>query len=151
MALINTNGSVFYILLFLFTNNAFASTKYFSCSTSKGTISVISDSANLVYRMKNTDGSVFQYSSLAPEYTGYDYNHYSRFQTDYLKVGFEKGGFKYELFSNSEDGKDSRGITVVNLSNNKECTYNCINVGTDKLSDLTSKLSCDKNNALGCD
>lgn len=145
-----TSASVFYISLFFLTSNALASTQYFSCSTSKGSVSVISDSANLVYRMKNTDGSVFQYSSPTPKYTGYYYNHYSRFQTDYLKVGFEKGGFKYELFSNYEDGKDSRGITVVNLSNNKEYTYNCINVGADKLTDLTSKLSCDKNNALGC-
>lgn len=93
MTLISTNGSVFYISLFLFTSNALASTQYFSCSTSKGSVSVISDSANLVYRMKNADGSVFQYSSPAPKYTGYYYNHYSRFQTDYLKLGFEKRRF----------------------------------------------------------
>ncbi len=102
-----TSRSALYISLSLFTSNALALTQYFPCSTSKGVVSVISDSANLGYRMKNADDSVFQYSSRAPEYTGCYYNHYSRFQTDYLKVGFEKGGFKYELFSKYEDGKDS--------------------------------------------
>lgn len=148
--MILTSRSVLHISLFLFCSNALASTQYFSCSISKGSVSLISDPANLVSKMKNTDGSVFQYSSLPPKYTGCYYNHYSRFQTDYLKVSFEKGGFKYELFSNYEDGKDNEGISVVNLSNNKEYTYNCINVETDKLSDLTSKLSCDERNTLGC-
>ncbi|SCM55021.1 hypothetical protein BN1044_04534 [Hafnia alvei] len=100
--------------------------------------------------MKNSSGETFAYSSLAPEYSGFLYNHYSRFQTDYMNVSFHHSGFKYTVFSNYEDGDSNKGVTVVNLKTKKEYTYECKDEGVDRLSDLMGKLQCDKDDALGC-
>lgn len=138
--------------LLCITTTVMAGDNYFLCNTSKGTasLSLSSNGDELVYKMSNSHGGDFEYSSNSPGYTGFSYNHYSRFQTDYFNVSFNTEGFKYVIFSNYEDGDSSRGIMVVNLKNKKEYKYKCKNEGVDKLSDLTNKLQCDKNDALGC-
>ncbi|WP_244968522.1 hypothetical protein [Rosenbergiella australiborealis] len=98
--------------------------------------------------MKNANGKVF--SSSSPAYSDFLYNHYSRYQTDYINVAFTKDNFKYTVFSNYEDGESTKGVTVTNMKNNREYTYNCKGEGVDKLSDLISKLQCDKGSSLGC-
>ncbi|AFJ46269.1 hypothetical protein [Shimwellia blattae] len=134
-------------LLFL-SSFALGAETYFSCSTSKGELSLQSDNDQLVYEMKNASGNVFLFSS--PSYSDFLYNHYSRFQTDYMNVVFTKNNFKYTIFSNYEDGDSTKGITVTNLKNNKEYTYKCKVDGVDKLSDLIGKIQCNKDSSLGC-
>lgn len=129
---------------------SFANDKYFSCHTSKGLVSLSLDSEKLAYEIKKPKGNAFLFSSPAPEFSGFLYNHYSRFQTDYMNVSFHQGGFKYTVFSNYEDGDSSKGVTVVNLKTKKEYTYGCNDEGVDRLSDLMDKLQCDKDDALGC-
>ncbi|MBE3287137.1 hypothetical protein [Enterobacter cloacae complex sp. P31C] len=129
---------------------ALGAENYFSCSTSKGELSLQSNSDQLVYEMKNANGKVFSFSSASPAYSDFLYNHYSRYQTDYINVAFTKYNFKYTVFSNYEDGESTKGVTVTNLKNNREYTYNCKGEGVDKLSDLISKLQCDKGSSLGC-
>lgn len=129
---------------------AFGAETYFSCSTSKGELSLQSDTVQLVYEMKNASGNVFLFSSPSPSYSDFSYNHYSRFQADYMNVVFTENNFKYTIFSNYEDGDSTKGITVTNLKNNKEYTYKCKGDGVDKLFDLTGKLQCNKDSSLGC-
>jgi len=50
---------------------------------------------------------------------------------------------------NAKITKKNRGA-VFNVKLNKEYRYNFIKTKTDNLSDLASKLQCDKENALGC-
>lgn len=136
--------------LLSFSSFALGAESYFSCSTSKGELSLQSNADQLVYEMKSANGNVFSFSSISPSYSDFLYNHYSRFQTDYMNVMFTENDFKYTIFSNYEDGNSTKGITVTNLKNNKEYTYNCKGDGIDKLSDLVGKLLCDKESSLGC-
>lgn len=133
-----------------FTSLSWAEGDYFVCDTAKGELSLKADANQLVYEMKNQSGRGFSYSSPGPSYSGFLYNHYSRFQTNYVNVSFNQRGFKYTVFSNYEEGESTRGVTVLNLKTKKEYTYDCKDEGIDKLSDLAMKLQCDKDNSLGC-
>lgn len=144
------NKLLFFSVLLSFTSSLWASDNYFMCDTIKGELSLRYDNSQVVYEMKNQKGVTFSYASRGPSYSGFLYNHYSRFQTDYVNVSFKQSGLKYTIFSNYEEGKNTRGVTVVNLKTKKEYTYDCKSEGIDKLSDLTGKLQCDKDNALGC-
>lgn len=124
--------------------------EYLLCETSKGVLSLKNDNGQLVYEMKNHNGKTFSYASSGPSYQGFQYNHYSRFQTDYLNVSFSQSGFNYIIFSNYEDNINAKGIKVINVKSKKEYTYQCNNEGVDNLSDLTTKLQCNKDSALGC-
>ncbi len=144
------NRRVFIICLLSYIPLGWGADNYFSCNTSKGALSLKIDGNKIIYEMKKNRADAFSFSSSAPEYKGFLYNHYSRFQTDYLSVSFEQGGFKYSIFSSYEDGDSTRGITVTKLKNKKEYIYNCKDDGVDKLSELVSKLQCDKDSTLGC-
>ena len=136
--------------LLSFASLSYAAGDYFSCNNIKGRVSLKISSDKIVYEMKSSKGNIFTYSSPGPEYSGFLYGHYTRFQTDYMNVSFHQGGFKYTVFSNYEDGDSHKGVAVVNLKTKKEYTYECKDEGIDKLSDLMGKLQCDKDGALGC-
>ena len=108
--------------LLSFTSLSWAASDYFTCTTVKGVLSLKSDVGHLIYEMKKPNGEGFYYSSPAPLYSGFLYNHYSRFQTDYLNVSFSLRGLKYTIFSNYEDGNSNRGVVVTNLKK-KERVY----------------------------
>lgn len=127
-----------------------AADNYFLCNTSKGTLSLIDINNQLIYEMNNQHGNKFQYVSKAPRYSGFLYNHYSRFQTNYFNISFIQSGYKYTLFSNYENGSSMRGVSVIDMKTKKEYVYNCNDYRMDKLSDLAKKLQCDTDNALGC-
>lgn len=147
----NKINKVLFLSAFLsFSSLAGAAGDYFVCDTIKGELSLKTDDNQLFYGMKNKSGEVFSYSSPGPSYSGFLYNHYSRFQTDYVNVSFKQSGFKYTIFSNYEDGKSTKGVTVINVKTKKEYTYDCNNEGVDNLSNLASKLQCDKDSSLGC-
>lgn len=123
---------------------------YFTCKTTKGQISLKTTSNRLLYEMINSDGKVFSFSSPGPIYNDFFYNHYSRFQTDYLSVRFNQHEYKYSIFSNYENGENTRGVTVTNLKTKREYMYRCNDKGIDNLLDLTKQLQCDKDASLGC-
>jgi len=142
--------SMIIVYIIFFSVSTYAMGDYFWCNTSKGKLILKINMYGLVYNMVNSNGKGLYFSSPGPSYKDYLYNHYSRFQTDYINVSFERNGYKYIVFSNYEDGISIRGVTVLNLSTKKEFTYPCEDEGIDKLSDLSMKLKCDKNSALGC-
>lgn len=131
--------------------SSFANDEYFSCDTAKGIIKLDVNKDELQYTLTKGRKSEFTYESKGNDFSGFKYNHYSRFQTDYLNVSFVNAGYKYTMFSNYEDENESRGVSVTNLKTKKESVYDCKSVGIDRLSDLSSKLACDKDSALGCE
>ncbi|MCU6177086.1 hypothetical protein KWH82_23095 [Citrobacter cronae] len=127
-----------------------AADNYFLCNTSKGTLSLTDIDNQLIYEMSNQHGNKFQYISKASRYSGFLYNHYSRFQTDYFNISFSQDGYKYTVFSNYENGSSMSGVSVVDMKTKKEYVYNCNDYKVDKLADLVKKLQCDTDNTLGC-
>ncbi|MEA9393379.1 hypothetical protein SJI19_23050 [Acerihabitans sp. TG2] len=131
--------------------SSFANDSYFLCDTAKGTIKLDESKGVLQYTLSKDNKNEFNYTSKANDFSGFKYNHYSRFQTDYFNVSFINSGYRYTIFSNYEDEHESRGVSVTNLKSKKESVYDCKVVGIDRLSDLSAKLTCDKDSALGCE
>ncbi|EGQ5291490.1 TPA: hypothetical protein ACF3LB_002238 [Enterobacter hormaechei] len=127
-----------------------ATDSYFSCNTSKGTASLTAVGERLIYEMNSHHGNKFQYISEESIHSEFLYNHYSRFQTDYLSISFVQSGYKYAVFSNYDNGNSARGVSVIDMRTKKEYVYDCKDYKVDRLSDLAKKLECDTNNALGC-
>ena len=130
--------------------SSFANDEYFLCDTAKGTIKLDENKGVLRYTLIKDRKREFNYESKNNDFSGFKYNHYSRFQTDYFNVSFVNAGYKYTVFSNYEDENESRGVSVTNLNTGKESVYDCQAIGIDRLSDLSSKLVCDEDSALGC-
>ncbi|TKI05694.1 hypothetical protein [Martelella alba] len=142
----------FVILVAMFLcGSSFANDEYFLCDTAKGTITLDGSNGVLRYTLTNDRKNEFYYESKDNDFSGFKYNHYSRFQTEYFNVSFVNAGYKYTIFSNYEDENESRGVSVTNLNSKKESVYDCKSVSIDRLSDLSSKLACDKDSALGCE
>ncbi|MED5696122.1 hypothetical protein [Enterobacter ludwigii] len=135
----------------LLCGSSFASDVYFVCDTAKGTIKLDENNGVIRYILSKDRKTEFNYESKGNDYSGFKYNHYSRFQTDYFNVSFVNTGYKYTIFSNYEDERESRGVSVTNLNSKKESVYYCKSVNIDRLSDLSAKLACDKDNALDCE
>ncbi|MEM6160868.1 hypothetical protein AAH446_09995 [Erwinia sp. P6884] len=137
------------IVIFL-CGSSFASDEYFLCNTAKGIIKLDENKGVLRYTLTKDQKVEFKYESKGDGFSGFKYNHYSRFQTDYFNVSFMNAGYKYTIFSNYEYESENRGVSVTNLNRKKESIYNCKSVGIDLLNDLSEKLACDKDSALGC-
>lgn len=131
--------------------SSFANEEYFSCDIGKGVVKLNENNGVLRYSLTKNNKDEFIFESKGDDFIGFNYNHYSRFQTDYLNVSFMNLGYKYTIFSHYENGDQSRGVSVMNLKSKKESIYNCKDAGIDHLSDLSEKLTCDKASALGCD
>ncbi|MCK7178501.1 hypothetical protein [Enterobacter roggenkampii] len=131
--------------------SSFANYEYFVCDTAKGTIKLEENDGVLRYTLLKDHKNEFNYESKGNEHLEFKYNHYSRFQTDYFNVSFVNAGYKYTIFSNYENENESRGVSVTNLNSKKESVYDCKSVGIDRLSDLSAKLTCDKDSVLGCE
>lgn len=134
-----------------FCGMSLAQDEYFMCDTVKGIIKLDESEGILRYTLTKDSKNEFNYESKDNKFSGFKYNHYSRFQTDYFNVSFVNAEYQYTIFSNYEDENESRGISVKNLRSKKESIYNCKSIGIDRLSDLSSKLTCDKDSALGCE
>ena len=149
MSLINNKFKVYVFSLLFYSIPLLAQDEYFSCNTIKGIATLSVENNRLIYRIVGDKGK-FEFGSNLPAYSKFLYNHYSRFQTDYLVISFINGEYKYSIFSKYEDNKEEQGVSVFNVKLKKEYKYNYIKTKTDNLSDLVSKLQCDKENALGC-
>lgn len=87
--------------------SSFANDEYFSCDTAKGIIKLDVNKDELQYTLTKGRKSEFTYESKGNDFSGFKYNHYSRFQTDYLNVSFVNAGYKYTMFSNYEGSQPS--------------------------------------------
>lgn len=124
-----------------------ADVTYFSCKTDKGDVILKEKNKKIEYNFFNQNGDVFRFNAPPVKFT---YSHYYRFQADYFYVSFFNGKYKYSIFSNFEDGSYSKGVNVQNIDNKKEYSFLCNVTEVDHLSDLSEKLKCDTNSALGC-
>ncbi|MBD2792410.1 hypothetical protein [Xenorhabdus szentirmaii] len=139
--------------LIFFTSHAVGevnSKVYFSCDTKKGNVKLEVKGNKIIYSISKDGINDFSFSSKGNDFSGFLYNSYSRYQTEYITISFNNGVYTYSVFSNYEDGMTSSGVTVVNNRNSKETKFECNSVHINDMYDLTSFLMCDKNNALGC-
>lgn len=144
------NRTIISTVLFSTPTILYAADNYFLCNTSKGILSLTDVDNQLIYEMNDQHGNKFQYFSKKSGYSGFLYNHYSRYQVDYFNVSFIQDGYKYTVFSNYENGSSMRGVSVIDIKTKKEYVYNCNDYKIDKLPDLANKLQCGPDNALGC-
>ncbi|EKF9134622.1 hypothetical protein [Vibrio cholerae] len=139
------------LLSVLYCGVSFGNELYFSCDTKKGTVFLEESQGVLSYTLVKDKKNEIVFESKGDGFLGFKYNHYSRFQTDYFNVSFINLEYKYTIFSNYESNQEKRGIIVANINNKKESSYECETVHIDRLSDLSTKLACDTDSALGCD
>lgn len=138
-----------FMLFYLISASSYSSENvYFSCETDKGDVKLFVDGNILSYEFSKGDKTEFSYHSLGDGFSGFSHNYYYRYQTEYGKVSFSKGKYKYSVFSNYEGNEEMSGV-IVTISE-KEYNIPCRKVITNKLVDLIPLLQCDKEDALGC-
>jgi hypothetical protein len=137
------------MLLYLISASSYSSENvYFSCETDKGDVKLFVDGNILNYEFSKGDKTELSYHSLGDGFSGFSHNYYYRYQTEYGKVSFSKGKYKYSIFSNYEGNEEMSGV-IVTISE-KEYNIPCRKTITNKLVDLIPLLQCDKEDALGC-
>ncbi|WP_395948599.1 MULTISPECIES: hypothetical protein [Aeromonas] len=138
-----------FMLLYLISASSYSSENvYFSCETDKGDVKLFVDGNILSYEFSKGDKTELSYHSLGDGFSGFSHNYYYRYQTEYGKVSFSKGKYKYSIFSNYEGNEEVSGV-IVTISE-KEYNIPCRKKITNKLVDLIPLLQCDKEDALGC-
>ncbi|MEL3920353.1 MULTISPECIES: hypothetical protein [Aeromonas] len=138
-----------FMLFYLISASSYSSENvYFSCETDKGDVKLFVDGNILSYEFSKGDKTELSYHSLGDGFSGFSHNYYYRYQTEYGKVSFSKGKYKYSVFSNYEGNEEMSGV-IVTISE-KEYNIPCRKVITNKLVDLIPLLQCDKEDALGC-
>ncbi len=138
-----------FMLLYLISASSYSSENvYFSCETDKGDVKSFVDGNILSYEFSNGDKTELSYHSLGDGFSGFSHNYYYRYQTEYGKVSFSKGKYKYSIFNNYEGNEEMSGV-IVTISE-KEYNIPCRKTITNKLVDLIPLLQCDKEDALGC-
>ncbi|MFB2845496.1 hypothetical protein ACE1BG_04315 [Aeromonas veronii] len=138
-----------FMLLYLISTSSYSSENvYFSCETDKGDVKLFVDGNILNYEFSKGDKTELSYHSLGDGFSGFSHNYYYRYQTEYGKVSFSKGKYKYSIFSNYEGNEEMSGV-IVTISE-KEYNIPCRKTITNKLVDLIPLLQCDKEDALGC-
>lgn len=138
-----------FMLLYLISASLYSSENvYFSCETDKGDVKLFVDGNILSYEFSKGDKTELSYHSLGDGFSGFSHNYYYRYQTEYGKVSFSKGKYKYSIFSNYEGNEEMSGV-IVTISE-KEYNIPCRKKITNKLVDLIPLLQCDKEDALGC-
>lgn len=142
------NIYVFMLLSFISASSYSSENVYFSCETDKGEVKLFVDGNILNYEFSKGDKTELSYHSLGDGFSGFSHNYYYRYQTEYGKVSFSKGKYKYSVFSNYEGNEEVSGV-IVTISE-KEYNIPCRKTITNKLVDLIPLLQCDKEDALGC-
>ncbi|WP_169046290.1 hypothetical protein [Aeromonas salmonicida] len=138
-----------FMLLYLISASSYSSENvYFSCETDKGDVKLFVDEDILNYEFSKGDKTELSYHSLGDGFSGFSHNYYYRYQTEYGKVSFSKGKYKYSVFSHYEGNEEMSGV-IVTISE-KEYNIPCRKKIINKLVDLIPLLQCDKEDALGC-
>lgn len=84
----------------------------------------------------------------------FTYNHYYRYQTDYIRVYFKNENYIYTIFYDYEaDGieREEAGILIKNALTQNEYKYKCKKIETNHLGKLTKILNCNKDGEFGCE
>lgn len=137
------------MLLYLISASSYSSENvYFSCETDKGDVKLFVDENILNYEFSKGDKTELSYHSLGGGFSGFSHNYYYRYQTEYGKVSFSKGKYKYSIFSHYEGNEEMSGV-IVTISE-KEYNIPCRKKIINKLVELIPLLQCDKEDALGC-
>src|SRR5690606_36420834 len=118
MKLMKNRGCWYVCLLTILSSSLLAQDEYCSCNTSKGVATLTIKNNQLIYRMEGDKGK-FEFSSNVPTYDKFLYNHYSRFQTDYLTISFINSNYEYSIFSSYENNKEEKGVSVLNVKSKK--------------------------------
>ncbi|MFZ3403447.1 hypothetical protein LCG94_09010 [Aeromonas salmonicida] len=138
-----------FMLFYLISASSYSSENvYFSCETDKGDVKLFVDENILNYEFSKGDKTELSYHSLGDGFSGFSHNYYYRYQTEYGKVSFSKGKYKYSIFSHYEGNEEMSGV-IVTISE-KEYNIPCRKKIINKLVDLIPLLQCDKEDALGC-
>ncbi|KGM27056.1 hypothetical protein KS18_16800 [Photorhabdus luminescens] len=148
-------GSLVLLLSLLSFHNSYAKSEnnsdvYFSCNTKKGNVKLEIKDGTLSYSLSKEGINSFIFNSFGDNYSGFLYNHYTRYQTEYIYVSFVNENYRYTVFDNYENNEKSSGVSVVNNDNKKEFLLMCKTVKKNNLRNLITFLACDKDNALGC-
>ena len=144
----HSNIYVFMLLYLISASSYSGENVYFSCETDKGDVKLFVDGNILNYEFSKGDKTELSYHSLGDDFSGFSHNYYYRYQTEYGKVSFSKGKYKYSIFSNYEGNEEMSGV-IVTISE-KEYNIPCRKIIKNKLVDLIPLLQCDKEDALGC-
>lgn len=82
------------------------------------------------------------------------FNHYYRFQTEYLEIAAVQDGVEYRVYRHFEgdfgEGDFSYGMVITGIGESTEHRIECSGAVVDHLSNLPPLLECDRENALGC-
>lgn len=148
MIITRYNFYLFAVFLFISTSSHGNEVMYFSCETDKGDVTLFVNGNRLSYEFSKGDKTELSYHSLGNGFNGFSHNYYYRYQTEYGKVSFSKGKYKYSIFSHYEGNEEVSGA-IVTISE-KEYNIPCRKTITNKLLDIIPLLPCDKDDALGC-
>lgn len=143
--------SRFYMFMLIFLVSASShggESLYFLCETDKGDVKLFAHGKVLSYEFYKNNNIELSYHSLGDKFSGFSHNYYYRYQTEYGKVSFNQGGYKYAIYSRYEENEEMSGV-IVSISG-KEYNIPCRKVIENKLVDLIPLLQCDRNDALGC-
>ncbi|MBD2792406.1 hypothetical protein [Xenorhabdus szentirmaii] len=91
---------------------------YFLCDTKKGNVKLEVENDKLIYSISKNGMVDFSFSSQGSHFSGFLYNNYSRYQTQYITVSFKNGNYSYAVFDSDENGIKNLGVTVINEKNN---------------------------------
>ncbi|MEH3021634.1 MAG: hypothetical protein PGN19_02735 [Pseudomonas oryzihabitans] len=109
----------------------------------------------LTYESKGKTGTEMRISEKAPikEFKKFSYNHYSRYQTNYIRINFISSDYEYSVYSDYDANlpiKEERGVIVTKRSTGDETKIKCSTSDIDKLEEMSAILNCNQNSALGC-
>ncbi|TXK60979.1 hypothetical protein [Alkalisalibacterium limincola] len=100
------------------------------------------------------DGSASRSLGLSSSVAPFRFNHYSRFQTEYLEISARTDHAEYRVYKHYlgefGDEKPSYGLLITDIKSGTEQRFECAKEVFDDLSVLPDVLECDRENALGC-
>lgn len=139
------------LLLGLLLAGSASAEDYFVCQTREGERLELSGSEQqLAYQIEPPQGKSLFFVAEAPNYDGFTYNHYFRYQTDYRRIRIKHNQTEYLIYADYADGEISEGMIIHDLKTDRESVYPCQNRATEKLNELMLKLQCNTESALGC-
>lgn len=130
---------------------------YFACTTTKDKLASVCGSPpdfqgkrQLVYRYGSANKPDLEYPEPAQRDPGaFRLSLYGRSQTSVATLAFKRGGYRYEIFDRTEDGKEEAGISVQRSADHKELSrVRCKSPWQSELAELESIVPCDSESAL---
>lgn len=159
------------LFILFISNNAFASDNLagmslcqnnesivFSCAISKTKFVSICASNSSLAALKYRFGTPRKIELSYPPEGGvskFRYSKYSRYQTEYIRLGFSIENYNYYIFRNYDESQDPSQIYGIALykknDESNETTINCKSQIIDNLQIGLKQAECNEESALGCD